>query len=337
MVHGAAVAPLPPGTSTSGPRFFPPPPKFVEEDELQREVLSLAPDPLDPYSWQSPFETPGPFGLRYIFNFINPLNRGMRNALTHLQAPSASDIENMFISYHAVGACYYTFVGGICLSIAISDEPPAALPDGSAGYWFWLVAHALYCVLAPMSLTLVGIFCLDSLALSSVRREDLRRFVLKHSKTFTWNRTHLGVLMWMLLNGGFFMSVFAKALAESHGASPSNKRWWAVFVAFLVATGLMTKSLLTTPAVFFDAARPWEQAYNNIEARHAAGTGEAQRTPPAEKVAAPGGGGGAAALSGGVEEMVALLREQNRLLETKLDAVAAKLDALSAARRTPEL
>ena len=34
----------------------------------------------------------------------------------------------------------------------------------------------------------VGVFCLDTMALGSVRQQDLRRFVNKHVRTFTWNR-----------------------------------------------------------------------------------------------------------------------------------------------------
>ena len=79
----------------------------------------------------------------------------------------------------------------------------------------------------------------------------------------------------------------------------------------------MTTSVNTVSSVYFDAARPWEEAYRNLEAKSA---------ETKEEAAVANGGGGDAQQTTDASQLVTLLREQNRL-QAEQNALLEKLVA----------
>lgn len=160
----------------------------VDEGPLLREVERLAPAPLEQDTWKSPYGKAGALGVWHVLHLVNPLNRARQRDLAHLQPESQEDFVDWFANYHALATVYYTLIGVSAFTLTLTWSPPDGATDGTWSMWCWAIAHGLFIGLTPLCMTIVGVFCLDTMALGSVRQQDLRRFVNKHVRTFTWNR-----------------------------------------------------------------------------------------------------------------------------------------------------
>ena len=148
----------------------------------------------------------------------------------------------------------------------------------------------------------------------------------------------MGTFILFLLMTGFFLQVLANAGAHGH-MHGDWRIWRAVLAGCLVSLVFILFSLLTCPTVYFDAARPWDEAYRNlclqVEAERKTSTDPSEAATPDNASFVASASDGHA--TDGVAEVVMLLRQQNALLEAKLTAVVAKLEDVSTRLEGPRL
>ena len=152
---------------------------------------------------------------------------------------------------------------------------------------------------------------IETIALSSVRRQDMRRFVRKHARALSWSRMYLGFFVFYLILITFFVQI-SQTLLQVRDRNTARASFYVVAAACVIALALIMISVNTVSNVYYDAARPWEEAYRNLEAKVGRDEGRGR--------GCDGGGGDAQTTEASqlMTQLVTLNRlqaEQNALLE----------------------